>query len=85
MEYAKVAEEMAQYAGAKLMQRVKRFEQRMDQHARDLEFEEAARLCDEIPRLREFGARDATEQSGVKSAAQPNPKPRAARVFTTIH
>jgi len=57
-EYAKVAEEAAQYATespAALMKKIKKLEQAMYRHARDLEFEEAAKLRDEIQRIREFG------------------------------
>ena len=57
-QYAKVAEETAHYAAlppAKLVQKIKQLEQAMYRHARDLEFEEAARLRDEIQRIREFG------------------------------
>jgi excinuclease ABC subunit B len=56
--YAKAAERKAEYARLspeKLIQRIKRLEQEMYRHARDLEFEEAARLRDEIARLREDG------------------------------
>ncbi len=55
---AKVAEEMAEYAAlppAKLAQRIKQLEHAMYEHARNLEFEEAAKLRDEIHRIREFG------------------------------
>ncbi|MEK7323144.1 MAG: excinuclease ABC subunit UvrB [Pseudomonadota bacterium] len=54
--YAKVAEETLEYAALppeKLAQKIKKLEQRMYQHARDLEFEQAARLRDEIHQLRE--------------------------------
>ena len=54
--YAKVAEETLEYASLtpeKLAQRIKKLEQQMLQHARDLEFEEAARLRDDITRLKE--------------------------------
>jgi excinuclease ABC subunit B len=57
-EYAKVAEETAAYARetpALLMKKIKQLEQAMYRHARDLEFEEAARLRDEIQRIRQFG------------------------------
>jgi excinuclease ABC subunit B len=57
-EYAKVAEEVAHYAAeppAALMKKIKRLEQAMYRHARDLEFEEAAKLRDEIQRIREMG------------------------------
>jgi excinuclease ABC subunit B len=55
-QYAKVAEEMAEYAITdphKLAQRIKKLEQQMFKHAQNLEFEEAARLRDEIKHLRE--------------------------------
>ena len=57
-QYAKVAEEAAAYARetpALLMKRIKKLEQEMYRHARDLEFEQAAKLRDEIQRIREFG------------------------------
>jgi excinuclease ABC subunit B len=57
-EYAKVAEETAAYARetpAFLMKKIKQLEQAMYRHARDLEFEEAAKLRDEIQRIRQFG------------------------------
>jgi excinuclease ABC subunit B len=57
-EYAKVAEQVAHYAAespAALMKEIKRLEQAMYQHARNLEFEEAAKLRDEIERIREVG------------------------------
>ena len=53
--YAKVAEEVLEYAKQspeQVMKQIKKLEQRMYQHARDLEFEEAANLRDEIARLR---------------------------------
>jgi excinuclease ABC subunit B len=56
--YAKVAEAVAAYATQTpemLMKKIKQLEQAMYRHARDLEFEEAARLRDEIQRIREFG------------------------------
>jgi excinuclease ABC subunit B len=37
-----------------LMKKVKQLEQAMYRHARDLEFEEAAKLRDEIQRIRQF-------------------------------
>ena len=55
---AKVAEESAQYVKlppAKLMQKIKQLEHKMYKHARDLEFEEAARLRDEIEKIRALG------------------------------
>ena len=57
-EYAKVAEETAAYARetpALLLKKIKQLEQTMYRHARDLEFEEAAKLRDEIQRIRQFG------------------------------
>ncbi|MCP5424102.1 MAG: excinuclease ABC subunit UvrB [Gammaproteobacteria bacterium] len=57
-QYAQVAEEAAEYAAlspAALLKKIKQMEQRMYRHARDLEFEEAAKLRDEIQRIREFG------------------------------
>ena len=54
--YAKVAEESLRYAALppdKLAQKIKRLEQQMYEHARNLEFEAAARLRDEIHRLQE--------------------------------
>ncbi len=63
-EYAKVAEEAIEYAAmspAEVMKRIRQLEQKMYQHAQDLEFEEAARLRDEIDRVREnmLGVREA--------------------------
>ncbi len=52
--YAKVAEEALQYASLppdKLAQKIKKLEQQMYEHARNLEFEAAARLRDDIHRL----------------------------------
>ena len=54
----KVAEEATPYATMtpeQLMKRATKLEKRMLKHARDLEFEEAARLRDEIQRLRKEG------------------------------
>jgi len=54
--YAKVAEEMAEYAAMspeKLAQRIKKLEQQMYEHARNLEFEAAARVRDEIQHLQQ--------------------------------
>jgi excinuclease ABC subunit B len=56
--YAKVAEEVAEYAvlpPAKLIQKIKQLEQVMYRHAGNLEFEEAAKLRDEIQRIQQFG------------------------------
>jgi excinuclease ABC subunit B len=55
-QYAKVAEEVLEYAAlspAKLGKKIKQLEQKMFQHAQNLEFEEAAHLRDEIKQLRE--------------------------------
>jgi excinuclease ABC subunit B len=52
----RVAEEPAEYAvmdPAQAVARIKALEQQMYQHARDLEFEDAARLRDQIRRLKE--------------------------------
>ena len=57
-KYAQVAEETAAYAHespALLMKKIKQLEQAMHRCARDLEFEEAAKLRDEIQRIRQFG------------------------------
>jgi excinuclease ABC subunit B len=54
----KVAEQAADYSllsPAQVVQRMKKLEQQMYEHARNLEFEDAARLRDEIHRLREQG------------------------------
>ena len=55
--YAKVADEMAEYAGmsaAQLQKKVKAMEEQMYRHARNLEFEEAAHLRDEIRKIQEL-------------------------------
>ena len=55
---ALVAEESVAYARespAALMKKIKQLEQAMYRHARDLEFEAAAKLRDEIQRIRRFG------------------------------
>ncbi len=57
-EYAKVAEEQLEYASmsaAELSRKIKQLEQEMYQHARDLEFEEAAAVRDEIRLLQTKG------------------------------
>ncbi|TPW10652.1 MAG: excinuclease ABC subunit B, partial [Halothiobacillaceae bacterium] len=54
--YAQVAEELVEYAAlspAQLNQKIKKLEQQMYQHAKDLEFEEAARLRDQIHHIRQ--------------------------------
>ena len=65
--YAKVAEEVVEYAALppdKLLHKLKKLEQQMYQHARDLEFEEAARLRDQIRKLQQ-GAFGLDEHSAV--------------------
>jgi excinuclease ABC subunit B len=55
-KFAQVAEEAMQYAGMKpdeLVKKIKELEQQMFKHAQDLEFEEAAKLRDEIHRIQE--------------------------------
>jgi excinuclease ABC subunit B len=55
---AKVAEPAGDYANASpeiIMKKIKQLEERMYKHARDLEFEEAARLRDQIEKLRADG------------------------------
>ncbi|MES9967994.1 MAG: UvrB/UvrC motif-containing protein, partial [Sedimenticola sp.] len=57
-QYAKVAEEEAEYAALTPQQMAKRIndlEKKMYQHARDLEFEEAARVRDQIKALQGKG------------------------------
>jgi excinuclease ABC subunit B len=57
-QLAQVAEEKADYARlspAKLMQKIKQLENQMYKHSRDLEFEEAARIRDEVQRIRALG------------------------------
>jgi excinuclease ABC subunit B len=55
-KYAKVAEDVIEYASLppeKLLARIKKLEQQMYEHARNLEFEEAARVRDQIRTIRE--------------------------------
>lgn len=55
-EYAKVAEELIEYSAMSpqdLQKRLKQLEDKMYQHARNLEFEEAARVRDDIKRIQE--------------------------------
>src|SRR3990172_7131827 len=57
-EYARVAEEVIEYTAMppeKLMKKIKQLEKQMYKHARDLEFEDAARIRDEIIRIRHSG------------------------------
>jgi len=54
----KAMEEAARYAAMtpeQLLRKAQKLEKRMLKHARDLEFEEAAKLRDEIGRIREAG------------------------------
>jgi excinuclease ABC subunit B len=54
----RIAEDATQYQSMtpeQLLRRAQQLEKKMLQHARDLEFEEAARLRDEIQRLRKTG------------------------------
>jgi excinuclease ABC subunit B len=54
--FAKVAEDVVQYASMKpdeLSRKIRELEQQMFKHAQDLEFEEAARLRDEIQHIQE--------------------------------
>jgi excinuclease ABC subunit B len=55
-DYARVAEPILEYAGLspeQLARKIHQLEQQMFRHAQDLEFEEAARLRDEIHRIQE--------------------------------
>ena len=55
--YAKVADEVAQYAAMsaeQLQKKIKAMEEQMYRHARNLEFEEAAHLRDEIRKIQEL-------------------------------
>jgi excinuclease ABC subunit B len=57
-QYARVAEEVAEYAAlpaAELSKKIKQMEQQMYDHARNLEFEEAARLRDQIKQIQDAG------------------------------
>ena len=57
VSYLKAAEERAKYevmAPEKRLRLIKQLEQQMHKHARELEFEEAARLRDEIRRIQEI-------------------------------
>ncbi len=57
-KYAKVAEEVLEYAAmpaAELKKKVKQLEQKMYEHAQNLEFEEAAQLRDKIKRVQDAG------------------------------
>jgi excinuclease ABC subunit B len=66
-KWAKAAEEPAEYIGQPpelLMKKIKQLEDRMYKHARDLEFEEAAKMRDEIQRIRTYGLGLPQEQAG---------------------
>jgi excinuclease ABC subunit B len=55
-EYARIAETIIEYAALspeKVMRKIKQLEQQMHKHARNLEFEQAAQLRDEIHALQE--------------------------------
>jgi excinuclease ABC subunit B len=55
-KYARVAEEVVEYAGLSpemLNQKLKKLEKQMYQHAQNLEFEEAARVRDQIRHIQE--------------------------------
>jgi excinuclease ABC subunit B len=55
-DFAKVADEIAEYAAmspAQLAKRIAELEKKMYQHAQDLEFEDAARVRDEIAHIQE--------------------------------
>ena len=63
----KVAELPAEYASQPpelLLKKIKQLEEKMYHHARDLEFEEAARLRDEIKRIEKLGLGLPDEQAG---------------------
>ena len=57
-QYAKVAQEMAEYASltpSQMMKKVKELEKQMYKHAENLEFEEAAKVRDKLRHLRGEG------------------------------
>ncbi len=65
--YAKVAEQHQDYAGFDpdlVVKKIEQLEQQMYQHARDLEFERAAELRDEIARIKEFSLEIDTQRAG---------------------
>ena len=66
-KWAKVAEEVPDYLGEPpelLLKRIKQLEEQMYRHARDLEFEEAARLRDQIHEIRTRGLGLPEEKAG---------------------
>ena len=65
--YAEVAEEARAYADlstAQAVKRIRELEQQMHQHARNLEFEEAGRLRDEIKRLQRHALGEPDRDTG---------------------
>ena len=65
--YARVAEEKTGYMELPpdlLMKKIKQLEQQMYQHARDLEFEQAAEIRDEIGRIKEFSLEIHEQKTG---------------------
>ena len=65
--YARVAEEKTGYMELPpdlLMKKIKQLEQQMYQHARDLEFEQAAEMRDEIGRIKEFSLEIHEQKTG---------------------
>ena len=66
--YAKVAEEKTGYMELPpelLMKKIRQLEEQMYQHARDLEFEQAAELRDEIASIREFSLEIREQRVGL--------------------
>jgi excinuclease ABC subunit B len=67
LKWGKVTEEPSKYIGQPpelLMKKIKQLEEQMYRHARDLEFEEAARLRDEIKRIQAYGLGLPEEEAG---------------------
>ena len=65
--YARVAEEKSGYMELPpdlLIKKIKQLEQQMYQHARDLEFEQAAEIRDEIARIKEFSLEIHEQKTG---------------------
>ena len=65
--YARVAEEKTGYMELPpdlLMKKIKQLEEQMYQHARDLEFEQAAEIRDEIGRIKEFSLEIHEQKTG---------------------
>ena len=89
----KVAEEAADYAAlspAQFAAQIKALEQKMYQHARDLEFEEAAAVRDQLRRLRDAGIRGLTSgqrlrrHDRVRHAERKSRLPRDAGCRDTL-